>query len=353
MEFSERKKKILCAIIRDYIDTAEPIGSKSISQSYNFGLSPATIRNEMAELEEMGLLEQPHTSAGRVPTQLGYRVFVNSMMEQYKLSAMEMQNINRMLNNRVSELERLIEDAGKQISDMLKLPTIAITPKLSGNQIKRFEFISVDKYSFVLVIVTGRGIIKNKVFRSNVPIGSEVLSLIAQILNRRFCNLCVEEITLPLILSVQDELSSYDFILPPVLRFISDTIREIDTAEVFLEGAANILEQPEYQDTEKLKSLLSVLEDKDEVKRMLAVPEQEADKPIKIIIGGENPHIKMQNSSVIIGNYKIGDRTVGAIGVIGPTRMDYSKVAAQLEYFTTSLNRLLSEMFEEPELEDE
>jgi heat-inducible transcriptional repressor len=352
MDFSDRKKKILCAIIKDYIDTAEPIGSKTISQSYNFGLSSATIRNEMAELEEMGLLEQPHTSAGRVPTQLGYRLFVNTMMEQYKISAREMQNINSMMSNRVSELEQLIEDAGKQISEMMRMPTIAITPKLRGNQIKRFEFISVDNCSFVLVIVTSRGIIKNKVFRSNVPFSREVLSLVGQIINRRFCNLCVEEITLPLILTVQDELSAYDFVLPPILRFVADAIQEIDTAEVFLEGAANFLEQPEYQNTERLKNLLTVLGDKDEVKRMLAVREDDTEKPIKIIIGEENPHIKMQNSSIIIGNYKIGDRTVGAIGVIGPTRMDYSKVSAQLEYFTTSLNRLLSEMFEDPDYKE-
>ncbi|MDP4153416.1 MAG: heat-inducible transcriptional repressor HrcA [Bacillota bacterium] len=346
MELSERKKRILYAIVNDYIQNAEPVGSKAIAEQTGIGLSSATIRNEMSELESLGYLEQPHTSAGRIPTQKGYRLFVNDLMEHYKLSAMEMQRINDLLQNRATQLEKLIADVGRQISGLMNLTTVAVTPKLNNASIKRFDFIPIDSFSFVLVVVTSGGIVKNKVFRSTIPIDSEVLFDIGIVMNNRFTGIPIESITLPLISQVQDELQSFHFVLMPILQFISDTMREIDSAEVYLGGAANILEYPEFQSTDKVKNLFSVLDNKDELKEMMAqLAETDSEEDIKIVIGKENPLVKMQDSSIVIGNYKIGEKTVGVIGVIGPTRMNYGKVAAHLEYFTQSLNKLLNETF--------
>jgi len=345
MELSDRKKRILYAIITDYVNTAEPVGSKTITEKYGLGFSSATIRNEMAELEEMGYIIQPHTSAGRVPTEKGYRLFVNSLMNQYKLSAMEMQRINMMLQQRVTQLEKLISDVGKQISSLMQLPTVAVTPKLNKNEIKRFDFIPIDLYSFVMIIVTNGGIVKNKVFRSNVPIDEEILFEIGIIMNRNLTGIPIENIDKGLITRVYRELMAYGFVLQPIVDFITESLNEVDNAEVFLDGTANILEYPEFQDTNKIKNIFSLLDDKEELKSMLTQISKQSDDELKIVIGRENPHVKMQDSSIVIGNYKIGDKIVGAIGVIGPTRMNYSKVSAHLEYFTKELNRLLKETF--------
>lgn len=345
MELSERKLKILNAVIDEYVRSAEPVGSKTIAEKSGLGLSSATIRNEFAELTEMGLLEQPHTSAGRVPSHMGYRVFVDNMVRNYQLSINEQQKINNMLTSRITEAEALIAEMGKSISGITQMTTVAIPPRHISNVVKRFEFVQSDKYSFLLVIITGGGSIKNKIFRSTVPISHEVLDAIAEILNRRFTNMDVEQISLPLIMSVQSELRGYDFILSPILTFIYDALNLVHKDEVYIEGQSNILDYPEFQTPDKLRDMFDAFKNNTGLKRLLEQTCDVEDDGVKVVIGSENPQTKMQDASMVISNYKVAGKNVGAIAVIGPTRMDYGKVAAQLEYITDALSKILSELY--------
>ncbi len=345
MELSERKLKILNAVISEYVQSAEPVSSKTIAEKSGLGLSSATIRNEFAELTEMGLIEQPHTSAGRVPSHLGYRVFVDNMVENYRLSINEQQKINSMLTSRITEAEALIAEMGKSISGITQMTTVAIPPRHIANIVKRFEFVQSDKYSFLLVIITGGGSIKNKIFRSTVPISHEVLDTIAEILNRRFTNMDVEQISLPLIMSVQNELRGYDFMLSPILTFIYDALGMVHNDAVYIEGQTNILDYPEFQTPDKLRDMFDVLQNNSGLKRLLEQSCDLDDKGVRVVIGNENPQEKLQDTSMVISNYKVAGRNAGAIAVIGPTRMDYGKVAAQLEYITDALSRILSELY--------
>ncbi len=346
MELSERKKQILHALIETYIQTAEPVGSKAILENYQMPFSSATIRNEMAELTELGYLEQPHTSAGRVPTDLGYRTYVTSLMGRYSLSKREKSRIDEGLSMRITELEQALANANRIISELTAYTSLALTPHFNTNYIKRLEMLYVDRHTFLLVVMTSNGLIKNRVCRLNVEIDPDTLGRIAAILQRRLTGVPLDLITLRRISRLEDELMEFRFFLQPILRFVEQTLSEIDQTEVFTEGVGNILDFPEYRDVSRAKEFFNFLGDKQEIKNMLAPT---ADTGIRIIIGDENPVLSVLQSSLIIGNYRVGEKVVGAIGIIGPTRMDYSKVVGKLDYFTKTLSKLLSETFYDDE----
>lgn len=339
MDLSERKKKILKAVIDDYVDTAEPVGSKTIAQNAGLGLSPATIRNEMAELEDMGYLEQPHTSAGRIPSSSGYRIYVNELMHRQRLSLEETEEINRGLRYKMQQLDKIITEAGRLTSRMTSYPAYALTATAPQTTISRFDLIYVDNSTFIIVVMLSNNTVKNKLVRLPVQVEQAVLSKLSTLFNASFVGIPDERITTALIQATERAAGDTTGIVAVIASFAIEVLGEVKTTETYVTGTSHLLRHPEYRDVEKAQRLLSYLSDGEE---LLKLPTPDETDDIKITIGSENLADELKSSSVIVARYNAGDGMQGLIGVVGPTRMDYSKVAAKLSYIANGLSRLLS-----------
>ena len=342
MELSDRKKLILKAIVDTYIEKCEPIGSKYLVDYYNIGLSPATIRNTMNELEQLGLLEQPYTSAGRIPSSLGYRVYVDNLMQNYRLTSneiKEIREINEHLNIKISSLDKIIEQAAKLMSMLTSLMSVSMTPKIISVNIVKFEIFYIDANNFLLVIITSVNIAKTKHIYSKTEISTEVLSLLSTILNDNLINIDISTVSLPTIVNMETMMGSYSAIISPVLKTIYEAITDINNAQVYIDGMINLLNMPEYHDIEKAKNLINLIENKNSLTKLLSEAKQDE---LSIVIGEENTITNSGDSSLIFKTFSLGDKVMGAIGVIGPKRMDYSKVIAKLEYFSKNMSDIIS-----------
>ena len=339
MALSERKKQILKAVIDDYVETAEPVGSKAVAARMNVPVSSATVRNEMADLENMGYLEQPHTSAGRIPSDLGYRIYVDELMDSYSLSSTELAQIQAALRFRMVELDRIIGEAGKMISEITHHTAIALTPTLEKEAVKRFELIPVDRNTVVLVLVTTSDQIKNKICHLNFPLSDFEIAAATRALNTYFTNIPFEQLT-------EDRIHTAEFgvgeeiteVLIAAIDFAASVISDMMTRDAYLEGATQILKYPEYHNVEKARQLLEYLSDHHTLTK-LAPPG--IDNSVKIIIGEENEDIELEHASVVMTSYDAGVGK-GIIGVVGPTRMDYAKVSARLVKFAEGLSSYLN-----------
>jgi heat-inducible transcriptional repressor len=339
LPLEDRKKVILKAVVDDYITSAEPVGSKSLASKINLKLSPATLRNEMAELENLGYLEQPHTSAGRIPSNLGYRMYVDELMNAHKLSSKEMETINNTLTRKIRELDFLIAEAGKLISSLTNYAAFATLSQTSGARIRRVDLLPVDRDTFVIVLVFSSNVVKNTVAKKQPEIADDQLHVVTAILNLRLFNRLASDITESLIHEIVTVSGVPESFAKLVVDFICDAASQLDQSRVYVNGATRVLDQPEFRDVIKAQKLLDYLSDSSSIAR-LPVPEQ--DTSMKILIGPENVNEELRESSVVVASYDIGDGMHGLIGVVGPTRMDYSKVAARLNYFTGRLNRFLN-----------
>ena len=343
MDLSERKRKILEAIIEDYIVSAEPIGSRTISKNTDMGLSSATIRNEMSDLEEMGYLVSPHTSAGRIPTDAGYRFYVNELMHQYSIANEDIMRLRRFFTAGILQLDKLIRQAGNIVSQLTSYTTIAVTPELNKSFIKRFELVPIDKNSALLVLVTSEGIIKNQLIA--VSEEEHELRKLSVILNEKLAGLTLEDINLIKINEVQKALGKNSSILLPVLDFVHQTISELDGSEVYVKNTQSILNHPEYYDLSKAKEIIGFLEDKQSVKHVF--DQADNDNKINIIIGKENKIDEMKDASIVTAKYYSGGKMLGKIGIVGPTRMNYAKVVASLDYITKNMDNIINELYNE------
>ncbi len=343
MDLNDRKRKILQAIIEDFIITADPVGSRTIAKKHDLGLSSATIRNEMADLEELGFLEQPHTSAGRVPSDKGYRMYVDQLMHKYRLTVSEIKSIQHAMDFKMQELDRIIQQYSGIISKLMHYTTVVLTPQMRKSTIKYLQLVPVDNSNVLLVIVTSAGIAKNCNIRTLRPFEYDFLNKFSVILNKNLSGLSIEDITLTKILEIKNEINDNDEILMTILNNITKCINQIDTENVFLGGTTNIFNFPEYNDIERAKEFLNFLEHKNELSKLLLKGSNT--EKINIIIGEENDCIEMKDCSLIISNYSMGGKVIGTIGIIGPTRMQYSRVVSSLEYLTKSLNKVLLELF--------
>jgi|LSQX01.3.fsa_nt_gb heat-inducible transcriptional repressor len=357
MDLDERKRRILEAIINDYIETAEPIGSRSIAKRHELGLSSATIRNEMSDLEEMGYLEQPHTSAGRIPSDLGYRLYVDELMKKYKLTVSEIKNIQYALDLKVQELDRLIQGVSEIISKITNYTAIAMTPYMKKASIKHLQLMLIDESNVLLIIVTDAGVVKNKEVHFSVKVNNEFIVKFTAILNDKLVGVTIEQIDRAMLNDIYKELGYDENVVLPVLSCIISIINEIDSADIFLGGATNIFNYPEYNQVIKAKEILSFLEEKKSLYKLFAKvydnKEENKNKSknknskISIVIGKENEFTKIKNCSVIMTNYSIGEKVIGSIGIIGPTRMEYAKVVSSLEFLTMHLNSILTKLLYE------
>lgn len=341
MELSDRKKQILKAIIGNYIRTAEPVGSKTIAQRPELSFSSATIRNEMSELEELGYLEKPHTSAGRIPSPLGYRLYVDQLMAPFdETGPADDACFHQMMQMKVRELDKLIQEAGKLIANLTQYTAVAATPVMQRTALKQFEIIRMDARSFVIVVVTETGAVKSKMAHTKADVGKDDTELLTFVLNQTLTGIPLSHIT-PERFEIVRRAAGLTALLAPVAAYIAELIEATGQQEVFLEGAGKLLKYPEYRDTKKAQALLDYLGSG----QIHLIPVEREIDGVQIMIGPENGENPLSEASTIYAKYRIGDFGQGVIGIVGPTRMDYARLSAKLSRFAKGLNQLIAETF--------
>lgn len=340
MSISDRKKKILGALIEEYIKTAEPVGSKAIASIANLGCSSATIRNELAELTAMGYLEQPHTSAGRIPTPAGYRMYVNELMEKQKLSIEETEEINRRLNDKITQLDSMMSDVGKIASQLTDYPALAIGCHAPAT-IQRFDLIYIDANTFIIVVMMSNNTVKNKLVHLPISVNQSMINKLSTLFNANFTGISNDKITPVLINSTERAAQDSMGLTSVIASFAMETLASSQEIEAYVTGENRLLGQPEYRDTEKVHKLMNYLADGGHVLSGSVDEIFDDSSEVKVLIGPENVAEELKDSSVVIASYDMGDNTKGLIGVVGPTRMDYSAVAAKLSFLAAGLSRRL------------
>ena len=336
MNLSERKLKILQAIISDFIKTAEPVGSRTLSKKFDLGISPATIRNEMADLEEMGYLTHPHTSAGRVPSEMAYRLYVNEMMGKSELSDEVKTAISNELYDNVMELEKTVQHAAKILSDITNLTSFAMTPSKERDTLKYINLLPVDETTVVLMIVSDSGKVSNTALRLNVPYTEENLELLSKTMTYNYRGKTISEVLASNIIeSIKTDMEAMSGLAQNVMPNFMKTLEQMLDVNLYMDGLTNIFSIPEYNsDIDKAKTFLEMLGKKDDFTKTLVNREN----GVMITIGHENTDDTMKDCSVITATYHVNGELAGKIGVIGPTRMQYGEITSVIEYLTDNIS---------------
>ena len=342
MELTERKKKVLRSVVDLYIRTAEPVGSKAITELPDMKYSSATIRNEMAELTTMGYLEQPHTSAGRVPSAAGYRLYVDELMADYRLSLDETKSINTAIEEKMQRVDKMVEKVAKLVSQATDLPAISMAARAGGATVKRFELILAGQGSVILVIMLSDDQVVNKLIKLPVSVTDGDLKILSAVLNATMTGLQAEEFSQELLDRVMGSAGGAASLVPIIMEFTGETLNRQGSTNMAVAGQMRLLGQPEYRDVDKAQRLMSSL-DEEALANLPAVMQNA--NGTKVLVGPENVAQELKDTSVVMTKFDIGDGMQGMIGVVGPTRMDYAKVTARLSYFAESL----SKMFAKPE----
>jgi heat-inducible transcriptional repressor len=336
MDLSERKLRILQAIVGDFIRSAEPIGSRTLSKKYDMGISPATIRNEMSDLEEMGFLTHPHTSAGRVPSDKAYRLYVNNLMKRYELPEEEKKIIIEKLTKNVSELEKTIQHAASLLSELTNLTSFAITPNQEVNQLKYINFLPVDDRTVVLMIVTESGKVSNTAIKLSNSYSEEHLTLMSKVMTYNYKGKTLSDIlTLDIIKSFESDIETMAKLMETIRPNFINTLENMLNVELFMDGLTNIFSIPEYNNIEKAKVFLEMIHQKKHFTDVLI----NRDNGMIITIGNENKEDYMRDCSLITATYHINGMLVGKLGVIGPTRMKYDEVTSIIQYMTDNISQ--------------
>lgn len=342
MELTERKKKVLRSVVDLYIRTAEPVGSKLIAEMPDMQYSSATIRSEMADLTAMGYLEQPHTSAGRVPSAAGYRLYVDELMADYRLSLDETKSISSAIEEKMQKVDKMVEKVAKLVSQATDLPAISMAARYGGATVTRFDLILAGQGSIILVLMLSSDEVVNKLIKLPVQLEENELKLLGALLNATMTDLPVEEFNQALLERVMRSAGAAASLVPIIMEFAVDTLNRQGGTNMAVAGQMRLLGQPEYRDVDKAQRLLSSL-DEDALSNLPAVMKNTSGT--QILVGPEHVARELKDTSVVMTRFDIGDGMQGMIGVVGPTRMDYAKVTARLSYFAESL----SKMFAKPE----
>jgi len=346
MEMDERKISILQAIVTDYINNGEPVGSRTIAKKYDLGISSATIRNEMSDLEEMGYIEQLYTSSGRKPSDKGYRLYVDRLMELTKLSAEEEYMIkNHLINVALYEVDKIVKQATQMLSQITNLTSIVKAPSVQKSCIKYIQLMNLDGGSVLFVIITDSGIIKNHFIKISKPISSATIEKLTNILNFRLGKLTIEQINLEVINNLKRDLASYVEIFDGIIPALYDSLSGVETSEVYIQGAANIFNYPEYNNIVKAREFLILVDNKESINSLLGANDITGNITIKI--GGENFVECARECSIITAVYSASGTPLGSIGVIGPTRMPYGKVISVLTEIVKELNDNIAQIYDD------
>jgi len=339
MELTERKKKVLRCVVDLYIRTAEPVGSKAITEMPDMKYSSATIRNEMADLTAMGYLEQPHTSAGRIPSAAGYRLYVDELMADYRLSIDETKSISSAIEEKMQRVDKMVERVAKLVSQATDLPAISMASRPMGAVVKRFELILAGQGSVILVIMLTNEEVVNKLIKLPLNVEESDLKILSAVLNATMTGISPEEFTPELLDRVMASAGAAASLVPIVMEFTTETLNRQGSTNMAVAGQMRLLGQPEYRDVDKAQKVMSSL-DEDALANLPAV--MQGANGTRVLVGPENVAQELKDTSVVMTKFDIGDGLQGMIGVVGPTRMDYAKVTARLSYFAESLSKMFA-----------
>ena len=344
-ELSERKTKILHAIIKNYLETGEPVGSRTISKYTDLNLSSATIRNEMADLEELGYIVQPHTSAGRIPSDKGYRLYVDQMLaekeEKLDHATQEVKEMHQMLLEKEDNMESILKQMAKMLAVNTNYATLVTAPQVKGNKIKFLQLSRVDVGQLLATIVVEGNVIKNNMIHVEKSLDDETLLKLNILLNTNLNGLPIEDINLAMITKLKQQAGIYDGIIAEVMDAVAAVIRENDDIEIYTSGANNIFKYPELSDNQRASELINTLEEKQMLTEL--VQDSMADENntgIQVYIGNETPVQTMKDCSVVTATYELEEGVKGTIGIIGPRRMDYDKVISTLTTLKSQLDTI-------------
>ena len=340
MELSERKKRILKSIVDSYIASGEPIGSKYLTTSCDFTVSPATIRNEMSELEDMGYLEQPHTSAGRVPTALGFKTYVDSLMEKYLLTMDELKVLNELISFKMTELSDTLEQASKLISKITNYASFAVLQAPERTAL-RFETVFIDETDFLIVMICDNDAVRSSRVKLREPITKEDLQTLQAAMNASLTGLHAEEITMPVFISFEQSLGGLARMASACVKAVYDMLSGDSKEEVHVDGVTKLLSYPEFSDISSAKSVLYIIEEQSKLIDLLSGAKSD-NLNLYIDDGGE-AELPVKDTSCVFCPIKVNGKKIGAIGVIGPKRMNYKKVIASLNYLASGISVELDE----------
>ncbi len=336
MQLDDRKWKIFNAIIKTYLETGEPVGSRTISKYEDLNLSSATIRNEMADLEEMGLIIQPHTSAGRIPSDKGYRLYVDYLMQEKEQEVREQQEL---LIQKQDKMEALLKQVVKVLANSTNYATMITSPRYNATKLKFIQLSIIDEEQLLAVIVTEGNIVKNKMLRFRHDLDGELILKLNILLNTSLTGLAIEQIDLGLITRLKEQAGIHSEVISRVLDAVAEAIQMDEDVEIYTSGATNIFKYPELSDSERASGLISTFEEKKELATLIqSSMEGESSTGIQVYIGNEAPIRTMQDCSVVTATYELGEGVQGTIGIIGPKRMDYEKVVDSLKSLKTQLD---------------
>ena len=337
-ELSERKTKILHAIIKNYLETGEPVGSRTISKYTDLNLSSATIRNEMADLEELGYIMQPHTSAGRIPSDKGYRWYVDMLMSQKE---QEITEIKGQMLEKADKMEELLKQVAKVLANNTNYATMISTPTYNGNKLKFIKLSQVDDHQLIVVIVMEGNIVKNQIVTLDEPLSNEALLKLNMLLNTSLNGTSLEQINLGVIARLKEQAGIHSGVMSSVLDAVANVIQLDDDMEIYTSGATNIFKYPELSDKQSAQEIISAFEEKQQLADLVTETlASEENNGIQVYIGDETPVKTMKDCSVVTATYELGEGMKGTIGIIGPKRMDYEHVMKTLKTLQSELDAI-------------
>lgn len=337
-ELNERKLTILHAIIKTYLETGEPVGSRTISKYTDLNLSSATIRNEMSDLEELGYIVQPHTSAGRIPSDKGYRLYVDMLMEKKEQELIEREE--KMLE-KADKMEKLLKQAARVLATNTNYATMVSTPVSSVNKLKFIQLSMVDEEQVIAVIVLGGNVIKNKIINVDEPLSNENLLKLNMLLNTTLNGMSIEEINLGLIARLKEQAGIHSGVIGNVLDAVADVIQLDEDMQIFTSGTTNIFKYPELSDKQSAQEIISAFEEKQQLTELVTQTlSKEENTGIQVYIGDETPVQNMKDCSVVTATYELGEGMKGTIGIIGPKRMDYEHVLKSMKRLQSELDQM-------------
>ena len=339
IELDERKVKILNAIIKNYLETGEPVGSRTISKYTDLNLSSATIRNEMSDLEDLGYIVQPHTSAGRIPSDKGYRFYVNNLIAE---KDKEVADMHEWMIEKTEKMESLLKNVAKTLANNTQYATLVSAPSVVSNRLKFVQLSAVDEHQVLSVVVMDGNIVKNKIINVDKPLDNETMLKLNMLLNTNLNGLTVDQINLAVISRLKEQAGIHDEIVEQVLDTVAETITEGDDLQVYTSGATNIFKYPELADSKKASELLDTFEEKQSLMELLNDSSSENESTgIQVYIGDESPISTMKDCSIVTATYELGDGVKGTIGIVGPKRMDYENVVDNIKSLKGQLDKLL------------
>lgn len=340
-ELDERKTKILDAIIRNYLETGEPVGSRTISKYTDLNLSSATIRNEMSDLEDLGYILQPHTSAGRIPSDKGYRFYVDRLMEEKDQEVAEMKEF---VIEKTQKMEKVLKSVAKMLANNTNYATVVSAPSYYHNKIKFIQLSQLDQHQILAVVVMNSNLVRNQMIQVEEPLDNETILKLNILLNTSLNGLSLQEINLAEITRLKEQAGNHSRIISDVIDALAGVLSENEDLEIFTSGATNILKYPELSGSENATNLLSTFEEKEELKSLVteSLSESETGTGIQVYIGDETPVQTMKDCSVVTATYELGEGVKGTIGIVGPKRMDYENVMDNLKTLKVRLDQIFS-----------